>query len=53
MLAWEHIFIMKRELINHINKLLTKEESLTDTQAETIAYWELVAFQSKHRELWK
>jgi hypothetical protein len=36
---------MKREIADYIEKLLVSEESLTDSQARIIAYWELVDFQ--------
>lgn len=39
------MFIMKREIANHIEKFLTSGQPLTDSQARVIAYWELVDFQ--------
>jgi hypothetical protein len=36
---------MKKEIADYIKRLLVKEEPLTDTQAQAIAYWELVDFQ--------
>lgn len=37
---------MKKEIAGYIEKLLEGEGPLTDSQARTIAYWELVDFYS-------
>jgi hypothetical protein len=36
--------VMKKEIVEYIEKLITRGKPLTDSQARTIAYWELVAF---------
>jgi hypothetical protein len=41
---------MKREIEKHIKKFLMTGKPLTDSQARTIAYWELVDFQCDNSE---
>jgi hypothetical protein len=41
--------IMKKEITEYIERLMTKERPLTVPQVRTVAYWELVAFTDERK----